>query len=425
MSGLAILAAVVVLKGATVHTAAGPKIADGVVVMTDGTLTAVGGPATPVPAGATVVDVTGKHLSPALVAPATLTGLIEIEAVRATVDVTEVGEINPEARPDVALNLDSESLPVARSNGVLFGLLVPRGSVVPGAASLVAFDGYTREDACVVCPAAVVLEWPEMLIDRAPGARPSVKRQEKRRDEALAKLREAFRAARAYRTAKGAEGKPGIPAHDADATFAALVPVLDGKVPLLVRASTRQQIEAVLRFVDEDLAGDPVRLVLLGAEDAPRLAERLAARKVPVILDGVQKLPRRSDDPYDAPFAIAGELARAGVPVAIGSGSGASDAALTRTLPDHAATAAAFGLDRLEALRAVTLTPARIAGAEARIGSLEAGKEADVVVWSGDPLDGTSRVTALYHAGRALDLADRHSRLWERYKARPTPAPRR
>lgn len=425
MSTLAILAAVVVLKGGTVHTAAGPAIADGVVVMTDGTLTAVGGPATPVPAGATVVDVTGKHLSPALVAPATLTGLIEIEAVRATVDVTEIGEINPEARPDVALNLDSESLPVARSNGVLFGLLVPRGSVLPGAASLVAFDGYTREDACVVCPAAVVLEWPQMLIDRAPGARPSAKRQEKRRDEALAKLREAFRAARAYRTAKGAEGKPGIPAHDADATYAALVPVLDGRVPLLVRASTRQQIEAVLRFVDEDLAGDPVRLVLLDAEDAPGLADRLAARKVPVILDGVQKLPRRSDDPYDAPFAAAGKLARAGVLVAIGSGSGASDAALTRTLPDHAATAAAFGLDRLEALRAITLTPARIAGAQARIGSLEAGKEADVVVWSGDPLDGTSRVTALYHAGRSLDLSDRHSRLWERYRARPKAAPRK
>ncbi len=96
---------------------------------------------------------------------------IEIEAVRATVDVTEIGEINPEARPDVALNLDSESLPVTRSNGVLFGLLVPRGSVLPGAASLVAFDGFTREDACVVCPAAVVLEWPQTLIDRSPDAR--------------------------------------------------------------------------------------------------------------------------------------------------------------------------------------------------------------------------------------------------------------
>ncbi len=419
MSAPALLAAVLVLKGATVHTADGPAIPNGVVVVEDGKIAAVGGAETPVPPGAKVVDLTGKHLAPAFFDPASHIGLVEIQAVRATVDVTEIGEINPGARPEIAANFDSEAMPVSRSNGVLFAALVPSGSVLPGAASVVSLEGWTREDACLKCPAAIILEWPEMMIDRTPDARPSVKFQEKRRDDALRIIREAFRNAAAWRKAKGAEGQAGVPAHDDVADMAALVPVLEGKIPLLIRADRTSQIEAALRFVDEELKGDPVRVVLLGGHDAPKLAGKLAERKIPVIVDDVLSLPFRTDEPYDYPYALAGQLAKVGLTVAITESS--RGAAQVRDLPNHAAMAAAFGLEPLEALKAITLNPARIFGVDSRIGSIAPGKDASLAVWTGDPLQITSNLVALYQKGVSLDLSDRHKRLWEKYRNRPKP----
>jgi imidazolonepropionase-like amidohydrolase len=417
-----LLAATLVLKGATVHTAEGPAIPNGVVVVEDGKITAVGGPDTPVPSGAKVVNLSGRHVTPAFFVPASLVGLVEIPAVRATVDTSEIADINPEARPEAAANFDSEVLPVTRSNGVLFAALTPNGSVLPGAASVVSLAGWTRDDACLKCPAAMLLEWPELMINRAPDARPSPKAQERRRDEALKTIRDAFRRAEAYRTAKGAEGKPGISPHDDDAAMAALVPVLEGKIPLVVRAEKKTQMEAVLRFVDGELKNDRIRVVFLGAHDATRLAATLAERKIPVILDGVLRLPLREDEPYDTTYALAGTLAKAGVTVAITSGSSAFAAATTRDLPNHAAMARAFGLPPLEALRAVTLNPAKIYGVDDRVGSLAPGKDAAIAVWTGDPLQITSNLVSLYENGEALDLTDRQKRLWERYRKRPKPA---
>lgn len=420
MSGSILLAVALVLKGATVHTAEGPAIQNGVVVVEDGKIAAVGGPGTPAPEGAEVVDLEGKHLAPAFFTPASLIGLSEIQAVRATTDVTEIGKINPEVRPEVAANFDSEAMPVTRSNGVLFAALVPRGSVLPGAASVIALEGWTRDDACLKCPAALVLEWPEMMIDRSPDARPFAKRQEKRRDEALRTIREAFRDAAAWRRAKDAAGQPGVPAHDDLAPMAALVPALEGRVPLLIRAEKKSQIEAALRFVDEELKGEKVRVVVLGGDDALQLAATLAARQIPVIVDGTLRLPLRTDEAYDAPYALPARLAKGGVLVALTDGAGS--AARVRDLPNHAAMAMAFGLDPLEALRSVTLHPARIYGLDGRIGSIAPGKDASIAVWTGDPLQITSNLVALYQKGVLLDLSDRHKRLWERYRNRPRPA---
>jgi imidazolonepropionase-like amidohydrolase len=417
-----LLAATLVLKGATVHTAEGPAIPEGIVVVENGKITAVGGPDTAVPPGAKVVNVAGRHVAPAFFVPASLVGLVEIPAVRATVDASEIAEINPEARPDSAANFDSEVLPVTRSNGVLFAALTPNGSVFPGAASVVSLAGWTRDDACLRCPAAVLVEWPELMIDRGPDARPSAKAQERRRDQELKTIRDTFRRAEAYRTAKAAEGTPGVPPHDDDATMAALVPVLEGKIPLVVRAEKKPQMEAVLRFVDRELRNDRIRVVFLGARDAPRLAATLSERKIPVILDGVLRLPLREDEPYDTVYALAGTLAKAGVTVAITSGASAFAAAMTRDLPNHAAMAAAFGLPRLEALRSVTLNPAKIYGVDDRVGSLAPGKDASLAVWTGDPLQITSSLVSLYDRGELLDLSDRQKRLWERYRKRPKPA---
>ncbi len=419
MSGPLLLAAALVLRGATVHTAEGPPIPNGVVVVEGGKIAAVGGPETPVPEGAEVIELGGKHLAPAFLTPASLIGLSEIEEVRATNDFAEVGKINPEDRPEVAANFDSEAMPVTRSNGVLFAALVPRGSVLPGAASVISLEGWTRDDACLKCPAAIVLEWPEMMIDRSPDARPSPTAQEKKRDEALRTIRDAFRDAAAWRKAKAAEGQPGVPAHDDAAPMAALVPVLEGKIPLLIRAARKAQMEAALRFVDGELKGEKVRLVFLGGDDAPELAAKLAARQIPVIVDGTLRLPLRPDEAYDAPYTVPARLAKAGVLVALTDG--ADSAARVRDLPNHAAMAMAFGLDPLEALRSVTLNPAKIYGVADRIGSIAPGKDASFAVWTGDPLEITSNLVALYQKGVSLDLSDRQKRLWEKYRNRPKP----
>ncbi|MGE5347419.1 MAG: amidohydrolase family protein, partial [Acidithiobacillales bacterium] len=192
---------------------------------------------------------------------------------------------------------------------------------------------------------------------------------------------------------------------------------LEGKIPLLIRAARKSQMEAALRFVDEELKGEKVRVVFLGGDDAPEMARMLAARQIPVIVDGTLRLPLRTDEAYDAPYTVPARLAKAGVLVALTDG--AESAARVRDLPNHAAMAMAFGLEPLEALRSVTLNPARIYGVADRIGSIAPGKDASFAVWTGDPLEITSNLVALYQKGVSLELSDRQKRLWEKYRNRP------
>ena len=391
----------------------GPDIAKGTVVFTDGKIVAVG-PNVSVPAGAKVVDVSGKHVYPSLIPAATNLGLVEIGAVRATVDVAEIGDINPDARADVAMNLDSEQIPVTRSAGVLVAGITPTGGIVSGSGAAMKLDGWTREDASLRSPAYLAVTWPDLSIDRSPQARFSVRIQEKRRDEAVAKLKDVFAEARAYGKARAAEGKAGIPRHDADPRLEALQPAIEGKLPVLVVADSLRQIRAALAWAKEE----NLRIVIGGGRDAWRAAAELAQARVPVVLDPVIGLPARADEPYDAPFANAAVLAKAGVAVAISEG----DSSFVRNLAHQASVAMAFGLSPEKALQAITLEPARILGIADRVGSLEPGKDATLFISDRDVLDFRYNVIAAYVDGRALDLSDRHKRLYERYRSRPKPA---
>jgi imidazolonepropionase-like amidohydrolase len=405
-----------VLKGGTVHPVSGPALQNGTVVIRDGKIVAVGaaGPAVAIPVDAKVVDVSGRHVYPSLFPPMTSLGLVEISAVRATVDTTELGEINPEARADVAMNFDSELLPVARSAGILIAGVAPLGGLVSGSAAAMKLDGWTREDATLKAPAAIVVRWPDLTIDRSPTARTSVRLQEKRRDDAVRQLEEAFEAARAYAKAKAAEGGAGVPRHDADPKLEALVPAVEGKLPVVVGANTVAQIRAAVAWGKRE----NLRIVIFGGADAWRVAPELAAAKVAVILDTALDLPARTDDPYDARYAAAGILAKAGVEVALNDGAG-STAETARNLLQDAAVSAGFGLPREAAVAAMTLVPARILGVDDRVGSIEPGKDATLIVTDGDILDLRSHVVAAYLDGRALDLTDKQKRLYERYKNRP------
>jgi imidazolonepropionase-like amidohydrolase len=403
------------IVGATIHPVSGPDIPSGTIVVRDGKIVSVAAGSAPL-SGAPVVDAAGRHVYPSLFPPLTGLGLSEIANIRATVDQSEVGDLNPDVRASVAVNFDSELLPVARSGGILVAGVSPTGGLVSGAVAAMKMEGWTREDATLKDPAAITVQWPELAIDRSPAARVSAKAQEKERDEKVEKLKNVFRDAKAYAKAMEAAGQPGVPRHAVDVQLTALVPAVQGRIPVVVVAQRLAQIRDAVQWGKEE----GLRIVIWGGADAWRMADDLAKAQVAVVVDSPMDLPRRDDEPYDTAFANAGKLARAGVTVLFNDGG--DDPSNVRHLPHDVATAVAFGFPREKAVAAMTLEPAKLLGVGDRVGSLEAGKDATFILTDGDVLDLRSRVVGAYLDGRALDLTDKQKRLYEKYRNRPTPA---
>jgi len=410
-------AADLALTGGTVHTVSGPVLEGATVLIEEGTVVEVGRNV-PVPPGTPVRDVTGLHVYPSLIAADTVLGLVEVGSVRGTIDVSEVGEVHPHIRAEVAVNPDSELLPVAISGGVLLAGVSPHGGIISGTSAILALEGWTWEDMTQRSPTGLWISWPAMGIRRGPGAKPSPAEQEKARDRRVKTIRDAFREARAWHVARDAMGDRQVPRHENDARWEAMGPVLSGEVPVFVRAGRRAQIEAALDWAREE----GVDIVIAGGADAWRIARRLADEGVPVILDPVLALPAREWEPYDTRFAAAARLHEAGVEFCISTGAGSFGAAGVRNLPYMAAMASAFGLPREEALKSVTLYPARILGVDDRFGSIGPGKDATLIVTDGDILEITSSVRRAFLHGEELDLSDRHKRLYDKYRNRPRPA---
>ena len=396
----------IALVGGTIHRVNGPAIPNGTLLFNKGKIVAVGAKVE-IPKDAKRIDVAGKHVYPGLFDAYTDMGLAEINAVRATRDEQEVGQINPNVKAHVAFNPDSELIPVARSNGVLLTLTAPIGTLIAGRSAVMQLDGWTWEDMTLRSDVALHIQWPNMSPVRSFEVTASDKEQLEARDKAIEKLRQAFADARAYAQARRAPGSK----YPTDTRWEAMLPVLDGKLPLLIVAEDAQQIQAAVAFAEQQKA----RLIIYGGYDAPLCAELLKKHKVPIIVAGVYRLPRRRGDDYDAPYTLPERLRAAGLSFCI-SGSGRHGASSVRNLPYHAATAAAYGLSTDEALKSITLYPAEILGAADRVGSLEAKKDATLFSADGDILEPPTLVQAAYVQGRAVDLNDRHKRLWKKYE---------
>jgi len=409
-------AATLALVGGTVHTVSGPTLENATIVITDGKISAVGTDVT-APAGATVVSVAGKHVYPGLIASNTQLGLTEIESVNGTLDYAETGEINPNIRSEVEFNPSSELLPVARVNGITSALSIPQGGAISGTSALMHLDGWTNEDMTLRAPVALHVTWPNMTPVRAFfGAQRSDEDQKKARDEAIANIKKAFDDARAYWKARDAEGGSGVPRHDRDAKWDAMGRALKGEIPVAIRASALNQIRAVLQFVDDEKLP---RVILVGGDDAWRVADEINARHIAVITSGTLGMPRHRFDEYDQNFSVPARLAEAHIPFCISDGGGSFAAMNARNLAYNAAMAAAFGLSRDEALKSVTLYPAQILGVADRVGSIETGKLGDVIVTDGDPLEITTHVEQVYIAGQAASMETRQTRLFDHYDHRP------
>lgn len=394
----------IALMGGTVHTVSGDVLVGAAVLFDAGIITAVG-TELDIPAEAERIDVTGRHVYPGMIDGGGILGLSEISSVRAGNDYDEVGEITPEARAETAVNPDSEHLPVARANGITTALSTPVGGLVPGMAALLHLDGWTTEDLVVQAPAALTVNWPRMHLDRRPSA--STADQQQRRDDQIEALRQAFADARAWR--KAYDAAPDVTPIDLRAQV--LQPVLDGTVPVLVIVDDVRQVHAALDWAD----AEQVRLIIGGSGDIWRAADELAERDIPVVYWNTYYLPRRADDPYDEAYSVPAKLHAAGVRFCLGHTGRPS---FTRYLPEEAGRAVAYGLPPNAALRAVTLDAADIFGIDDRLGSIEVGKEATLVVTDGDLLELTTTVQLEFIRGRRVDLSSRHTVLYDKYRTK-------
>src|SRR5262249_15258134 len=364
------------LGAATPPLPRGATSANGPFFLARGKITG-GGAGTEVPAGAERIDVTGKQVYPSLIDPNSILGLVEFDAARATVDFQETGNLTPNVKAEVAFNPESEAIPVTRSNGVLLANVVPHGNVLRGTSALMMLDGWTWADMTLQAPTGMVLTWPGMVVNTVGPARDTEDDQKKVRDKSLKQIQDTFDQARAYMTA----GK----GRTFDARWEAMLPVLQGKEPLIVAANESQGIRAAAAFCERE----NVKMILLGGYDAPDCADLLVKHDIPVIVGVVHRLPAREYEAYDTPFTVADRLRKAGVRYCIANGGGFWN---ERNLPYEAATCIAYGMPADEALKSITIYAAQILGVADRVGSLETGKDATLFVSDGDILDVESHV---------------------------------
>lgn len=398
----------IVIMNATIHPISGSDIEKGMILFDKGKIVAVGS-TMKIPDNAERVDAMGKHVYPGLISPDTYIGLTEIDAVRASRDRAETGRINPNVRAEAAFNPESELIPVTRANGITMVITSPSGPLIAGTGAVMLMDGWTWEEMTLKAPAALYVTWPSMVTRRGQFVRQTEEEQKKQRENNLKELANAFRDARSYMTAKKAEEQKGVPYHNVDVRWEAMIPVLEGKVPVVVWASEVQQIQAAVAWAQRE----KIKLIIGGGHDAWRVAELLKKHDVPVLAGGIHRLPGHRFDEYDDAFTLPKKLHDAGIRFAIIS---QDEAPHERSLPYQAATAAAYGLPKEEALKALTFYPAQIFGIADRVGSLEVGKDATLIVTTGDPLEIKTNVEMEFIQGRKIELTSRHTKLYEKYK---------
>ena len=398
----------VVIHSATIHTVSGNPIeGNGYVVFDNGVITDVGQGRAPRVPNARVIDANGLHIYPGFIAADTTMGLTETGSVQVTVDTTELGEVTPEVRAAVAINPDSSLIPVARSNGILTGLVFPRGGLVAGRCSTIRLDGWTWEQMTIDAEAGLVVSWPRTEpFTGFSFRRPRLSEEEQRKQiaERLERIEQLFDDARAYLRAREAD-----PTQATDLRYEAMRSVLDGEKPVFVRASSVGQIESAIAWATRR----KLRIVIVGGQEASKAIPLLLKHDVPVIIGGLHRLPQNRYDPYDSPFTLPAKLHRAGVRFAIASGT---SPAHERNLNHNAATAVAYGLPKSEALRAVTLSAAQIIGLGQTHGSIEVGKAATLIITQGDPLQITTDTLVAFIDGRQIDLGNRQKSMHEKYR---------
>jgi imidazolonepropionase-like amidohydrolase len=391
-----------VISNATIHIGNGEVIENGSIVITEGKIVAVGKNIS-TPSGATSVNAQGKHVYPGLILPISNLGLVEISAVRASNDLQEIGELNPNVRSIVAYNTDSRVINTVRSNGILVANIVPQGTLIAGSSSVVQLDAWTWEDAVYKTDGGIHFYMPS-LIPRPRSATPTAQPVPDPVKEGLDKI---DRIKSFFYEAKGYFNEPSP--DQTNLKFTSVKGLFEKKQKLYIHANTVKQMLVALDFVKE-FGFD---IVIVGGADSWQIADLLKQNNVPVILGQSHNLPALADDDIDQPYKTAAMLQKAGVLFSITDDDPQNRG---RNLPFNAGTAVAYGLTKEQALQAITLNAAKIMGVDDKTGSLEVGKDANIIISEGDILDmRTSIVTDAFIQGRKIDLMDKHKLLNERY----------
>jgi imidazolonepropionase-like amidohydrolase len=411
---------VYVIRGARIVPVSSPVIENGSVLIRNGKIEAVGATVT-APANAQVINGRGLSVYPGMIDLGTAMGLVEIpQGAAGTVDTAEVGEVNPNAAAIIAISPYSAHIAVTRVNGITAVLSSPGGGLISGQSALINLVGTTPSEMAIVPTAALAINFPTVAAGGRGGGGGFFGQQQAgniadaitARDRQLDGLRKWFRDAESYGRAQDAYAKDkSLPRPDSNLVLAAIVPYARGERPVILRAERERDIRAAVMFAEEM----KLKAIVMGGAEAWKVASLLKQKNVPVIISSVLDSPRGDDEGYDVLYENAAKLQQAGVKFCISTGDAGAE---VRDTPYHAGMAASFGLSRDEALKSVTLYPAEIMGVGNRLGSIEVGKIANLVITDGDLLEARTNVKQVFIDGRMIPMTSRHTELFDAFKNR-------
>jgi len=395
----------VALTNATIETVTKGTIQNGTVLIVDGKITAVGSNVS-IPTGIEVIDCKGQFIYPGMIDAGTNLGLSEISSVARTTDFNEIGEVIPQMKALTAVNPNASAIPVTRVSGVTTALSIPTGGMLSGTAALINLHGYTP-DQMFAGFEGIVLNFPNTgrrgFFDRRTD-----EEIKKASDKALASLNDVWEKATQYQKLDSAtKGKAGYYPE-----LQALIPVLRGEQTLLVEVNASKDIQAALKWLKEKKVK---KSILTGVAEGWRVADEIAKSGIPVITGGVLELPTRDYDRYDKAYANPGLLKKAGVKVAIKSESNNNN---YRNLPYHAGFAVAYGMNKEDALKAITIVPAELLGVANKLGSIEVGKSATLFICNGDPFETKTQVSHVFIEGWSMPMVSRQTELYNEFLKR-------
>ena len=392
------------LTNATIETVTNGT-QSGTLLIRDGKIAAIGANVS-IPTDATTIDCSGHSIYPGMIDSGTQLGLSEVGSISLTQDYREIGDIIPHMQALTAVNPNAVAIPVTRVEGITTVLSMPAGGLFPGTASLINLHGYTP-DQMYAGYQTVILNFPGTG-RRGRWDRRSDEDIKKAAEKALKKLNDVWAEAQLYVKLEEAHknGNGEAPAYYPE--MATLAEVVAGNTNVMIEVNAAADIRSAIEWVKEK---EVKNVVFSGVSEGFRVAEELAASGIPVITGPLFRTPSRGYDRYDAAYTNAGIMHKAGVKIAIRSG----DSENVRNLPYNAGFAAAYGMGKEAALKAVTIVPAEIFGVADQLGSLEVGKTANLFVSTGDPFEPKTQIKYLFIDGWQVAMDSRHIRLYDEF----------
>jgi imidazolonepropionase-like amidohydrolase len=394
-----------VLTNATIETVTKGVINNGTVIISDGKITAVGTNVA-VPANAEVIDCKGKWIYPGMIDGGTTLGLSEVGSDQRTRDFNEIGDVVPQMKALTAVNPNSVLIPVTRVSGVTTVITAPSGGIYPGTAALINLHGYTPDQMYAGFD-AIVLNFP--TVGRRGGwDRRTDEDIKKATEKAMKQVNEVWERAVQYHKLDSATKGKGLQYYP---EIEAMVPVVRGEKTLMIEVNASKDILEALKWIKEKKIK---KTILAGCREGWRVADELAKSGVPVVTGPILALPARDYDRYDKAYANAGLMKKAGVKVALRT----FETENVRNLPFHAGFAVAYGMEKTDALKAVTIVPAEIFGVADKIGSIEVGKVANLFVSDGDPFETKTNILHVFINGWQIPMVSRQTQLYDEFLKR-------